>query len=237
MIFSLLLLCTLPPLALSSSSSAWPSSAYTSALNTLAQLTTAEKVQLVSGQNKGYGTCPDKSCAYVGWIPGNPRVGLSGVYLEDGPQGVADGMKLVTAWPSAMTVAQTWDPALMQQWGAAMGAEQKAKGSNVMLGPAVALVRVPWSGRAFEYLGEDPVLSSLLAGPLVQGIQSNNISACVKHWIFNSQETNRSGMSANVDERVGRELYVPPYKAAVDAGVGSVMCSFNVGYSRRISLP
>jgi len=63
----------------------------------------------------------------------------------------------------------------------------------------------------------------------VQGIQSNNISACVKHWIFNSQETNRSGMSANVDERVARELYVPPYKAAVDAGVGSVMCSFNVG--------
>lgn len=224
-------------MALSSSSSAWPSSAYTSALNTLAQLTTAEKVQLVSGQNKGYGTCPDKSCAYVGWIPGNPRLGLSGVYLEDGPQGVADGMKMVTAWPSAMTVAQTWDPILMQQWGAAMGAEQKAKGANVMLGPAVALVRVPWSGRAFEYLGEDNFLNSLLTGPLVQGIQSNNISACVKHWIFNSQETNRSGMSANVDERVARELYVPPYKAAVDAGVGSVMCSFNVSSPRRISLP
>ena len=126
-----------------------------------------------------------------------------------------------------MTVAQTWRPDLMQAWGAAMGAEQRGKGSNVMLGPAVALVRVPWSGRNFEYLSEDPYLNALLAAPLVAGIQSNNISACVKHWIFNSQETNRSGMSANVDERVGRELYVPPYAAAVDAGVGYVMCSFN----------
>jgi beta-glucosidase len=113
-----------------------------------------------------------------------------------------------------------------------MGAEQRAKGSSVMLGPAVALVRVPWSGRVFEYFSEDPVLNSALSFSIVKGIQSNNISASVKHWMLNSQEVNRGdargspGMSSNIDERTARELYVPPYAAAVDAGVGTVMCAF-----------
>ena len=88
-------------------------------------------------------------------------------------------------------------------------------------------MRCPLSGRNFEYFSEDPFLNAAFAGPMVTGIQSNNISACVKHFCFNNQETNRSGMSSNVAERVGRELYEAPYRAAVDAGVGSVMCSFN----------
>ena len=208
---------------------AWPASAYTSARALLQQLTLDEKVQLTSGNNAPYKTChfTRKECSYVGVIAGIPRLGISPIYLEDGPQGVADGMLGVTQWPSIMTLSQSWRPDVLARAGAAMGAEQAAKGSNVMLGPAVALVRVPWSGRNFEYMSEDPVLNAALAGPLVQGIQSNNISACVKHWIFNSQETGRSTMSANVDERVGRELYEAPYRAAVDSGVGSVMCSFN----------
>jgi beta-glucosidase len=113
-----------------------------------------------------------------------------------------------------------------------MGFEQRAKGSTIMLGPAVALTRVPWSGRVFEYYGEDPVLNSALSFAMVKGIQSNNISASVKHWAFNSQELNRGdargspGMSSNIDERTAWELYVPPYRAAVDAGVGTVMCAF-----------
>ena len=86
-----------------------------------------------------------------------------------------------------MTVSQAWDPSLMEELGVAMGAEEKAKGANVQLGPAVALVRVPVSGRNFEYMSEDPMLNAALAAPLVVGIQSNNISACVKHFIFNSQ--------------------------------------------------
>ena len=81
-----------------------------------------------------------------------------------------------------------WDPSLMQRWGAAMGAEQKLKGTNVMLGPDVNLARVPWSGRVFETNGEDPFLSAKLVGPQIRGIQSNNISACVKHFIFNNHE-------------------------------------------------
>lgn len=211
--------------ASASSADAWPPSAYAQAKATVAALTTAEKIQLVSGDNSQYQKCGSKNCTYVGYIQGVPRLNLSDVYLEDGPQGVADQMKFVTAWPSAMTMAQSWDPSLLQVWGAAMGVEQAAKGSNVMLGPAVALVRVPWSGRNFEYLSEDPFFNAAMAGPLVHGIQdTNNISACVKHFIYNSQETNRSIYSAIVDERTGRELYAPPYAAAVDAGVGSVMC-------------
>lgn len=136
---------------LGGSKGAWPASAYAQAHATLGKLTTAEKVQLASGNNANYQKCEAKSCAYVGYITGIPRLNFTSIYLEDGPQGVADGMQSVTAFPSVMTVSQAWDPELMRRFGAAMGAEQKLKGSNVMLGPAVALVRVPWSGRNFEY--------------------------------------------------------------------------------------
>lgn len=120
----------------------WPISAYAQANATLAQLTTAEKVQLASGNNLAYATCgfKNRSCSYVGYIAGIPRLGLSPIYLEDGPQGVADTMKGVTQWPSLMTLAQAWRPELMRAMGEAMGAEQVIKGSNVMLGPSVALV-------------------------------------------------------------------------------------------------
>lgn len=211
------------------SAAVWPASAYSRATATVAQLSLEEKLGLVSGENKGYANCSSgaKSCSYVGWNPGVPRLQISDIFLEDGPQGVADGMTGVTFFPSVMTVSQAWDADLAEAFGAAMGAEQVLKGSNVMLGPAVALVRCPWSGRNFEYIGEDPVLNAAVSGALVRGIQGNNISASVKHWIFNSQETDRSGMSSNVPERVGRELYEAPYRAAIDAGVGTVLCSFN----------
>lgn len=217
--------------SLAGSRDVWPASAYLKAKQTLSQLSTEEKVILVSGMNGLYQskncTTDSRNCSYVGYIPAIPRLNLPDITLEDGPQGVADGMRNVTQFPSVMTVSQAWDPDLMRAFGQAMGAEQVAKGSSIHLGPAVALVRVPYSGRNFEYISEDPYLNHALTGPMVAGIQSNNISACVKHWIFNSQETNRSGMSVHVAERVGRELYAPPYAAAVDAGVGSVMCSFN----------
>jgi beta-glucosidase-like glycosyl hydrolase len=236
--------------------SPWPQSAYTRADQTLAQLTQAEKVALCSGNNANY----DKGQDYVGFIQGAccrssaacaqplrlgertvplvsyvdtagiPRLGIPPINLEDGPQGVADGMQGVTAWPSIMTVSQAWDTALMLELAVAMGAEEKAKGANIQLGPAVALVRCPLSGRNFEYISEDPVLNAAMATQLVLGIQSNNISASVKHFIFNSQEYERQGgpnttsYSAAVGERAAFELYTPPYAAAVAAGVGTVMC-------------
>lgn len=211
--------------------SPWPAAPRDRAAAAMANLTLDEKVALCSGCNAGYGT-PTAFSPYVGWSAGVPRLDIGNLLWEDGPQGVADGLLGVTAWPSAMTVAQSWRPDLFETWGRAMGAEQRAKGSSVMLGPAVALVRVPWSGRVFEYFSEDPVLNSALSYSIVMGIQSNNISASVKHFILNSQEVNRGdargspGMSSNIDERTARELYVPPYAAAVDAGVGTVMCAF-----------
>ena len=94
-----------------------------------------------------------KEYYYVGNVPATPRLGLPSINLEDGPQGVADGLRNVTMFPSQLTVACTWSRDLMQAYGAAMGAEQAAKGTNVMLGPDVNLARVPWSGRVFETMG------------------------------------------------------------------------------------
>jgi beta-glucosidase len=217
---------------LTSCASPWPSYPRQRAADMVIKLSIDEKVALCSGENADYGT-PEAFSSYVGWSAGVSRFGIGNITWEDGPQGVADSLTGVTAWPSAMTVAQSWRPDLFETWGKAMGFEQRAKGSTIMLGPAVALTRVPWSGRVFEYYGEDPVLNSALSFAMVKGIQSNNISASVKHWAFNSQELNRGdargspGMSSNIDERTAWELYVPPYRAAVDAGVGTVMCSFN----------
>ncbi len=146
---------------------------------------------------------------------------------EDGPQGVADGVTQVTCWPSALSVVMTWNRTAMQEYGAAMGYEQYLKGTNVMLGPAVNLARVPWGGRTFEYQGEDPVLASNMVAAEVVGIQSNNISGCVKHFVENSQEYDRSGMSSNVPRRAHMELYMQAFVAASDSGVGMTMCSYN----------
>ena len=124
----------------SGSRDVWPASAYSQANATLFLLTTEEKISLVSGNNAPYSSChfTRKECSYVGYISGVPRLGLGPVFLEDGPQGVADGMTLVTQFPSILTLSQSWRPELMRAAGAAMGAEQVLKGSNVMLGPAVA---------------------------------------------------------------------------------------------------
>ena len=145
----------------------------------------------------------------------------------DGPQGVANNNKNVTCWPAALTVVQTWDEAAMAAFGAGMGREQYLKGSTVMLGPGVNLARVPWNGRNFEYQGEDAYLAARMVHAEVIGIQSQNVSGCVKHYVFNNEENDRSGMSANVPDRAAKELYYKPFAAAVDAGVGSAMCSYN----------
>ena len=168
--------------------------------------------------------------AYVGDTPAIVLADgtvIPAIHEHDGPQGVANGNHDVTCWPAALTVVQTWDPALMFAYGAGMGREQYLKGSNVMLGPGVNLARLPWNGRNFEYQGEDPVLASAMVAAEIAGIQSQNVSGCVKHYVFNNEETDRSGMSSNVPDRPAKELYYKPFAAAVDAGVGSAMCSYN----------
>jgi beta-glucosidase len=142
-------------------------------------MTVDEKMSMIYGRNAKSDI--ESPLYYVGNVPETARLGLPPLSLEDGPQGVADKLLNVTQWPSQLTVSQAWSTDLMAQWGTAMGREQKKKGTNVMLGPDVNLARVPWSGRVFETMGEDPFLASTLVSPLVRGIQAANISACVKH--------------------------------------------------------
>eukprot|EP00930_Biecheleria_cincta_P084082 TRINITY_DN73576_c0_g1_i1.p1 TRINITY_DN73576_c0_g1~~TRINITY_DN73576_c0_g1_i1.p1 ORF type:complete len:795 (+),score=112.93 TRINITY_DN73576_c0_g1_i1:1-2385(+) len=189
----------------------------------LDQMTPDEKRHYLSGK------C--MHCPYVGLVSANDRLGIPALNTHDGPQGFRNmpGAKATsTSWPGGMAMAATWDKEALYEWGAAMGKEFKAKGANVALGPGLNIARVPLNGRNFEYMsGEDPYLGKVLAGPVVRGIQDQNVMACAKHWVVNSQETNRNAVSEDVDERTLFEVYYPPFEAAVEAGVGSVMCSYN----------
>lgn len=151
--------------------------------------------------------------------------------MNDGPQGFRapghDGTS--TQWPSSLTMAATWDRDMIREWGVAMGREFKGKGANVYLGPGVCVQRVPKGGRTFEYLsGEDPYLGAQLVAPLLDGVQGQGLIATTKHYILNSQESNRMGISENADERTRMEIYAPPFAAAVRAGTLGVMCSYNL---------
>merc|ERR1719331_570251 len=127
-----------------------------------------------------------------------------------------------------LALAATWDEALVERVAAGIGAEFAAKGSNVVLGPGLNVHRSPLGGRNWEYLsGEDPVLGARLTARYVAGVQSQNVLAVAKHFAFNQQETHRTTVSSDVAEKVAHELYYPPFKAAIDAGVGAMMCSYN----------
>jgi beta-glucosidase len=192
----------------------------------ISAMTLEEKLVMVHGSDNSYGG----DVIYVGWVPGNKRLGIPELRLNDGPQGYRDDLNpwTTTAWPSALTVSQSWDADLFYQWGEAMGDEFYRKGANVQLGPGVNLARVPRNGRNFEYMsGEDPYVGYTLFQPLVKGIQSQKVIANAKHWVENNQETDRSTVSEIVDERTRHELYYQPFYGAVEAGVGSFMCSYN----------
>ena len=142
--------------------------------------------------------------------------------LQDGPQGAGDGLYGVTAFPSALAVAASWDLDLMFAFGQAVGLEQFKKGVNVMLGPGTNLARVPFNGRLWEYYSEDPLLSAGMVSNYVRGAQTNNISTCVKHYLANSQEFNRNNEDAEIPERALHELYFYAFRAAAAAGAGGV---------------
>jgi len=133
-----------------------------------------------------------------------------------------------TMWPSSLSFGASWDVALVEQVAAAIGREYRGKGANVILGPSVQVHRVARNGRNFEYMpGEDPYLGSKLTTAYVRGVQNEGIIACLKHYAYNEQETNRNFANALVDERTMWEIYYPPFEAGVEAGAGSVMCSYN----------
>ncbi|MFC6864893.1 beta-glucosidase [Halomicroarcula sp. GCM10025817] len=183
-------------------------------------LTPAEKRSLVHGAVDPEGTA-------TGYLPGVGRLGIPPIRLVDGPLGIRAEGERATAFPASLATAATFDPDLAREQGAAMAREATALNQDALLAPGVNVVRVPHCGRNFEYLSEDPVLASSVGSALVSGIESEDVVATVKHYVANNQETHRTSVSADVDERTLRELYLPPFRAAVEAGAGSVMTAYN----------
>lgn len=167
---------------------------------------------------------------YAGETAAIPSLCIPALHLEDGPAGVGDGMTGVTQFPAPVALAASFDPAAAQGYGAAIGAEQRAKGANVELGPTVNIVRDPRWGRAFESLGEDPYLTGQLAAAEIQGVQSHGVIDMVKHLGVYNEETLRDTAAddALVSERAMQEIYLPAFETAVEQGhAGAVMCSYN----------
>jgi beta-glucosidase len=160
-------------------------------------------------------------------IAANPALCIPALVLNDATAGVGDQQQLTTAFPDSIGLAAAWDPTLAQQYGSVLGREAFAKGVNVLLGPGVDIARNPLNGRNFEYAGEDPYLAGQAAAAIVQGIQSQHVIATVKHYALNDQEASRMTDSSDADERTMQEIDLAAFEAAVKAGVGSVMCSYN----------
>ncbi len=164
------------------------------------------------------------------------RLNIPEITVSDGPAGlrkqaVIDGVLTTvpcTCFPSESMLACSWDTALMEQLGKAMGEEAVYEGVNVILGPGCNIKRSPVCGRNFEYLSEDPYLSGVLAGHLIKGIQSTGTGTSLKHYIANNQEHRRLCINAVIDERALREIYLKSFELAVKIGKPwTVMCSYN----------
>jgi len=166
--------------------------------------------------------------------------GIPAITLSDGPNGVrkqagaADHLGLnpsvpATCFPTSATVANSWDPALGEEIGEALGEEAAAQDVAVLLGPGLNIKRSPLCGRNFEYMSEDPVLTAAQGVAYIKGVQESDVAACAKHYAVNSQETDRLDVDETVSERALRELYLPAFEAAVrDGGVLSVMGAYNL---------
>ena len=168
-----------------------------------------------------------------------PRLLLPGIWLADGPHGLrkqagsADHLGinesvLATCFPTAATMANSWDPALGEELGKALGKEAQAQGVQVVLGPGLNIKRSPLCGRNFEYFSEDPYLSGKMAAGYIRGIQSQGVAACPKHFAANSQERQRMCVDSVVDARTLREIYLTGFEIAVkEGGAKAIMSSYN----------
>ena len=193
----------------------------------LKELTLEEKCALLSG-------------AETFKTRGMPQHGIPQIWLSDGPHGLrkqageSDHLGLnpsvpATCFPTASAIANSWDAALGEKIGAALGEEAAAQEVSVVLGPGLNMKRNPLCGRSFEYFSEDPYLAGKLAAGYIRGIQSKGVAACPKHFAVNSQETRRMASDSIVDERTLREIYLTGFEIAVKEGhPRSIMSSYNL---------
>lgn len=183
----------------------------------LKELTLEEKIQMIHGN----GLFKSGSIE---------RLGIPSLKMSDGPMGVrhefhnddwipvGNSDDYVSYLPCNSAIAATWNTELARQSGQTLGEEARGRGKDVILAPGINIKRVPVCGRNFEYMSEDPCLTSQMAAPMIQGIQKSDVAACVKHFACNSQETERVWVNVEIDERTLREIYLPGFEAAVKEG-------------------
>ena len=194
----------------------------------LSRMTTHEKIQVIHAQSKFTSA-------------GVPRLGIRQLNMDDGPHGVREELEWntwnparwtndsIVAFPSLTCLASTWNRDLSRLYGHSVSEEFAFRGKDVMLGPGVNIARTPMNGRAFEYMGEDPCLAGEMVVPYILAAQKNGVACCLKHYVLNDQETNRFGTDVIVSERALREIYLEPFRRAVDkAHVWSIMGSYNM---------
>lgn len=194
----------------------------------LARMTLEEKIAMVHADNRF-------STAAI------PRLGIPARQLSDGPHGVREETvgrdvsqavgrtdDFATFMPALVGLAATWNPELAAAYGKTLGEEARQRGKQIMLAPGMNIMRTPLNGRNFEYLGEDPFLVSRLVVPYIRAEQGEEVASCAKHFVANDQEYERNTINVEMDERTLREIYLPPFEAAVkEAGVLSVMSAYN----------
>ncbi len=194
----------------------------------LSRMTVEEKIAMCHAQSKFSSA-------------GVPRLGIPEFWMSDGPHGIRPEVlwdewsqagwtnDSCIAFPALTCLAASWNKDMALLYGKSIGEEARYRNKNVLLGPGVNIYRSPLNGRNFEYMGEDPYLSSKMVVPYIQGVQQNGVSTCVKHFALNNQETDRFGVNVNVDDRALYEIYLPAFKAAVQEGkTGAIMGSYNL---------
>src|SRR2546427_5943463 len=181
----------------------------------LSRMTLQQKIDMLGGVDDFY-------------IRDFPDLNLPRLKMADGPLGVRN-YGPATTMAGGISLAATWDPELAERVGAEIGRDARARGVHFMLGPGVNIYRAPMNGRNFEYFGEDPFLASRIAAGYIEGMQSQGVSATIKHFMGNNSEFDRHNTDSVIDERTMREIYLPAFEAAVkEAHVGAVMDSYNL---------
>lgn len=166
--------------------------------------------------------------------------GIADIKYADGPFGIREELQpdnwnplglqndKATFFPTGSALAATWSPELAYAYGTGIARESRLRGKDMILGPAINIQRIPTGGRTYEYLSEDPFLSSVMAVAYTKGAQDNGVAVCIKHFALNNQENNRGSVNVIIGERAMREIYLPPFRAAVEeADAYGVMAAYN----------